>query len=140
MQTARRQSRELALQVLFQLEFSQHIDFRESLEIFRKNFEAPAEVWSYADELLEGIITHREQIDSLMQSSTAHWSLKRMALVDRNLMRIAIFEICYLQGTTPPKVAINEALEIAKKYSSTDSAGFINGVLDQVLKTQKSAT
>lgn len=136
--TSRRQSRELALQVLFQQEFSPQLDFREGLETFRGNFEAPESIWNYADELLEGITSHRDAIDEVLQKNTAHWSLQRMALVDKNLMRIAIYELLFSSQEVPPKVAINEAIEISKKYGSSDSAAFINGVLDQILKVQNS--
>ncbi len=137
-QTSRRQSRELALQVLFQQEFSPQLDFHEGLKTFRGNFEAPEAVWEYATFLLEGITANRKDIDETLQKNTAHWSVKRMALVDRNLMRIAIFELLFSQDEVPPKVAINEAIEISKTYGSTDSAAFINGILDQVLKLKDS--
>lgn len=135
-QTSRRQSRELALQVLFQQEFSPQLDFHEGLKTFRGNFDAPEIVWEYATFILEGITKNRTSIDETLQKNTAHWSVTRMALVDRNLMRIAIFELLFAQDEVPPKVAINEAIEISKKYGSTDSASFINGILDQVLKVK----
>ena len=134
MENARRQSRELALQVLFQQEFSANLSEKEALEAFRSNFEFSQEIWSYAEILLEGIQSHQKEIDSLLQQAVSHWSLNRLALVDKNLMRIAVFELKFYGTEVPPKVAINEALEMAKKYSSQDSASFINGVLDQVHK------
>ena len=134
----RRQARELALQVLFQQEFSPQISFEKGLEIFRSQFPAPKEVWDFALFLLEGVARHREEIDQLLQQNTAHWSLQRLALVDLNLMRIATFEICFSSGEVPPKAAINEAIEISKKYGSTDSPGFINGILDSLLRQQPS--
>lgn len=134
--SSRRHSRELALQVLFQQEFSPQLDFREGLETFRGNFVASKEVWEYADLLLDGITSKKEEIDEILQKNTAHWSVARMALVDRNLMRIAIYELVFSNQDIPPKVAINEAIEISKKYGTTDSASFINGVLDQIVKVQ----
>lgn len=130
----RRHARELALQVLFQLEFAPSIDFRQSLETFRGNFSAPADVWNYASELLEGIVKNKETIDQLIQSHSAHWTLKRMALVDLNIMRVATWELRFSEASVPPAVAINEAIEISKKYGTSDSAAFVNGILDQIVK------
>lgn len=130
----RRQARELALQVLFQQEFSPQISFEKGLEVFKGQFPAPQEVWDFALFLLAGINQHKAEIDRVLQENTAHWSLKRLALVDLNLMRIATFEMKYSAGEVPPKVAVNEAIEISKKYGSTDSPGFINGILDSIIK------
>ena len=129
----RRQARELTLQVLFQQEFSPQISFQVGLQVFQSQFPATHEVWQFAQYLLEGINQNKEEIDRVLQSKTAHWSLKRLALVDLNLMRIAAFEILFSGGEVPPKVAVNEAIEISKKYGSTDSPAFINGVLDTLL-------
>ncbi|MBK8201436.1 MAG: transcription antitermination factor NusB [Bdellovibrionales bacterium] len=128
----RRQSRELALQVLFQQEFAPGLDYHAGLETFRGNFAAPLEVWKYAEHLLAGIQDKREQIDQLISKSADNWSIARMALVDLNLMRIAVFEMAFSTELVPPPVAINEALEITKKYGTNDSAKFINAVLDQI--------
>ncbi|MCC7406304.1 MAG: transcription antitermination factor NusB [Bdellovibrionales bacterium] len=129
--TSRRQSRELALQVLFQQEFSPQLDFRTGLETFRANFAAPVEVWQYAETLLSGIHSHHAAIDQLLQSHASNWSLPRMALVDLSLMRIAIFEMNFAAEAIPPAIAINEAVELAKKYGTAESAKFVNGILDQ---------
>lgn len=132
----RRQSRELALQVLFQQEFAPSIDHRTGLETFRGNFQATEEVWNYALQILKGIEQNKAEIDSMIESHTSHWTIPRMALVDVNIMRIAIFEIHFSNSDVPPRAAINEAIEIAKQYGTTESASFINGVLDQVLKAR----
>lgn len=132
--TVRRQAREIALQVLFQREFSQQLNLMENLKVFRQSFSATEEVWSYSEELLRGVDHSRAQIDQQLTQASAHWSLERMALVDISLMRIAAFEMIYSKDPVPPKVAINEALEICKKYSTGESAAFINGVLDQLSK------
>jgi len=129
---SRRQSRELALQVLFQREFDSSLAFNRSLENFRGNFTAPTEVWKYAEKLLSGIEHNQGKIDHLIETSAANWTIGRMALVDLNLMRIAVFEMVFCTESIPPPVAINEAMEIAKKYGTTQSAKFINGVLDRV--------
>ena len=90
----------------------------------------------FAKTLIDGVQTHREEIDALLGQSAQNWSIKRMAPVDRNILRIAIFEMEF-ELQTPPKVAINEALEIAKRFSSVDSSRFINGILDRVVNRQR---
>ncbi len=130
----RRQARELSLQVLFQREFVSDLSIEEHLGSFRAHVDAPAEVWTYAEAILKGVTQQRAQIDELIRTHSAHWKLERMALVDLTLMRIAVFEMCFSGGATPPKSAINEAIEISKKYGSSDSASFVNGVLDQIFK------
>jgi N utilization substance protein B len=86
----------------------------------------------FADLLITGVKSHKEQIDAMITSSGSHWSLNRMAIVDRNILRIAIFETRIMPDPSKPSIAINEAIELAKKFSTTESAGFVNGVLDQV--------
>lgn len=132
--STRRMSRELALQVLFQQEFSPQQPVEAGLENFRKSFDAAPEVWTYALEILRGVSTHSKDIDGLIQSRSAHWTLKRMALVDLTIMRIAVFELKYSAEAVPPAVAINEAIEISKKFGTVDSAAFVNGILDQIMK------
>jgi N utilization substance protein B len=135
--STRRQSREMALQILFQWEFLPNLKVDQSLNLFKSNFEASEDTWNYAKELVEGIRQNEQKIDDILSSSSSHWSVHRMPLVDRNIMRIAIFELLMAQEPIPLKAAINEAIEIAKKYGTTDSPAFINGVLDQIVKTQK---
>lgn len=134
---SRRESREMALQVLFQREFAPDIAIDDALKLFRTSFEAPSEVWDYAKMLLRGVDSHRTKIDASIQSASAHWSLKRMALTDLNIMRVAVFELLFANTPPPPAVAIDEAIEISKKYGTTDSAAFINGILDQIRKTER---
>ncbi|MCB0361805.1 MAG: transcription antitermination factor NusB [Bdellovibrionales bacterium] len=131
----RRQSRELALQVLFQQEFAPGLDFQASLNTFRESFSAPLEVWNYAEFLLSGILEKRGEIDRLIADCADNWSLDRMALVDLNLMRLAVFEMKFSPERIPKAVAINEAMEITKKYGTSDSAKFINAILDQMTQT-----
>jgi transcription antitermination protein NusB len=134
MSGTRRLSRELALQVLFQQEFAPQQSVEDGLSTFKRSFDTDAEVWSYALELLKGLEKQRSAIDALIQASSAHWTLKRMALVDLNIMRIAVFELKYASEAIPPAVAIDEAIEISKKYGTVDSAAFVNGILDQIMK------
>ena len=132
--TIRRQSRELALQLLFQREFSPNLSSRASLDLFQRSFESPPEVHAYALVLLDGVEKHLKDIDTLIQTHSAHWTLKRMALVDLSIMRLAVFEMKFAADLVPPAVAINEAVDISKKFGSRDSAAFVNGILDQVVK------
>lgn len=130
----RRQSREVALQILFQQEFSPQQDVQSALENFRKSFDTGTDVWSYALQLLRGVNSQRKEIDGIIQKCSAHWTLKRMALVDLNIMRMSVYEMRFAAEIIPPAVAINEAVEIAKKFGTVDSAAFVNGILDQVVK------
>lgn len=129
----RRQSRELALQVLFQKEFAA-AEGGGNIEDFRRSFDATDEVWEYTLSLLRGVEEHLAAIDALLQSQSAHWSLKRMALVDLNVMRIAAYELRFASEPLPPAVVINEAIEISRKFGSVDSPAFVNGILDQIVK------
>jgi len=138
--TTRRQARELALQVLFQQEFNAEISASQALKNFKESFDAPDEVWSYATKILDGIAAKKNEIDSLIEKNSSHWRMPRMALVDRNLLRIGVYEIAFSDGEVPPKAALNEAIEISKKYGTTDSSSFINGILDQILKSLGTST
>lgn len=136
MSGTRRLSRELALQVLFQQEFAPQQTVEAGLETFRRSFDAPPEVWTYALEILKGFEQSHKEIDAMIAKCSAHWTLKRMALVDLNIMRLATYEMKFApaEQVTPPAVAINEAVEISKKYGTVDSAAFVNGILDQIVK------
>ncbi len=130
----RRLSRELALQVLFQQEFAPKQSVEAGLQTFKSSFDADDDVWSYALQLLRGVESHLTEIDGQIQTSSAHWTLKRMALVDLNIMRVAVYELRFAEEPVPPAVAIDEAIEISKKYGTVDSAAFVNGILDQIVK------
>ena len=130
--TARRKGRELALQVLFQKEFARELEIYEALSLFRQSFEAEEAAFDYAEAILSGIQNNREEIDQLISSQSQQWSIDRMSLVDVSILRMGVFELRFMNGEIPPKVAINEALEICKKYSSRESSSFVNGILDQL--------
>lgn len=93
-------------------------------------------VREFADMLIAGIAAHIEAIDETIVKHAANWSLKRMATIDRNIMRLAIFELLYVPEM-PPKVVINEAIEMAKKYGDKDSGKFVNGIIDKINKTEE---
>ncbi len=130
----RRTARECALQLLFQYDFTRRIPDRRDLEEFwciRR--EEDESVRSFTEEIFSGTINHLTEIDKIIANFTEHWSLERMAAVDRNILRLATYELLY-RPDIPVKVTINEAIEIAKKYSSGESPSFINGILDRIAK------
>lgn len=128
----RRQAREIALQILFQTEFTTQIPISQFIELYGEKFEQDAV--EYAEVLINGIKANLEKIDAVITANSKNWSLNRIAMVDRNILRIAIFEMKFSSEQIKPGIAINEAVEIAKTYGSTDSASFVNGLLDSVSK------
>ncbi len=92
---------------------------------------AEREILQFAVRLTEGAIAHQEEIDRKLQAVARNWDLRRMAIVDRNVLRMAVYELTWCDDV-PPKVAINEAIEIGKKYSTANSGGFVNGILDRI--------
>lgn len=136
----RRISREAALQFLYQEDFTigpeQQFgyDLAERFDLFCTLFQVNKKARSYALRLLLGITAHLGQIDRLIADAASNWRLVRIAATDRNLLRIAIWEMLEMDDV-PPQVAINEAVEIAKRFAGDDSPKFINGVLDAVRTT-----
>jgi transcription antitermination protein NusB len=129
----RRQAREYALQILFQIDFTEKKLGRRELDEFWADKKENKEIRKFAEELVKGTLEKLEDIDALIEKLAENWILGRMAAVDRNILRFAAFEILYRKDI-PSAVTINEALEIAKKYSSSESAPFLNGVLDRLAK------
>lgn len=103
----------------------------DALPLYYGQFDAPEDVRPFAEHLVLGVCSHREEIDRKIASASQHWRLERMPVVDRNVLRIAVFEMIYC-ADIPPKVSINEAIDLAKMYGSGDSGAFINGILDKV--------
>jgi transcription antitermination protein NusB len=128
----RRKSREFALQCLYQIELSRE-DPEQALSMFWAEHPADAEVRDYATALVRGTCADREKIDGLLARWARNWTLQRMAAVDRNILRLAVYEM-RSRKETPPVVVINEAVDIAKKYSTPDSGAFVNGILDRIHK------
>jgi len=127
----RRRSREIALQVLYQMDMT-HAPPGEAIAVYFENFEVPVQVRPFAEHLVQGVFTHRLDIDQLIGSASEHWRLERMSIVDRNVLRIALYEMLHCSDI-PPKVSINEAIDLGKTFGSEDSSAFINGVLDHIL-------
>jgi N utilization substance protein B len=127
---SRSRCREWALQFLYQAEFSG--DYQpEAVARFFSHFQEGEAPPAYLQELVAGVAAHREELDAFIVRYAEHWRLERMTVVDRNLLRLAVYELLYQPGI-PPKVAINEAVAMAKRYGSEASGGFVNGILDQV--------
>ena len=128
----RRKARESVLQILFQLEFDR-TDTERTIATYWENKKAGPEIKEYCQWLVHGILTHLEEIDVSIQSVSEHWRIPRMALVDRNILRLATFELLF-EKNIAPAIIIDEAIEIAKKYSNPEAATFINGILDAFRK------
>ena len=130
----RTRSRELALQFLYMLDL-RGPEFAEEAEEFLREEESDAGTREFALELVEGTIEHLASIDEVVQEVAQNWDIDRMAVIDRNVLRMATFELLHLPEI-PPKVAINEAIELGKRYSTQNSGGFINGILDKIKDRQ----
>ncbi len=129
----RRLLREIALQTLFQMEFSDIPSEQAKAAVLEeRELEENVEDTSYVDVLVAGCMEHKAEIDSLIQESAVKWKLERIDTVDRNILRMAIFEMKFLPETLTPNIAINEALEIAKLYAGDNSSKFINGILGNI--------
>lgn len=126
----RRQAREMALQILFQLEFSPRTPVADLLALI--GGEMPREAVVYAEGLVAGVRANSKAVDATIQTASSHWKLERMATVDRNLLRLACYEMKFSPEAVKPSIVINEAVEIAKIFGTTESASFVNGLLDQV--------
>lgn len=131
----RRQSREIALQILFQIEFAPQISFNEMRSLFEEKKDST--LIKYADEIIQGVQANKKNIDEKIQEASRHWKIERMAGVDRNILRIAVFEMFYATELIEHKIAINEAIEIAKIFGSQESASFVNGLLDQIVRNER---
>jgi N utilization substance protein B len=126
----RRRAREIALQVLYQLDLGRG-DTREVLDLYWENFQPSQKAREFCQRLIEGVRRSLDQIDPLIEENSENWTLKRMAVVDRNILRLATFELLHCPDI-PFKVTLNEAIELAKKFGADDSSAFINGILDKI--------
>jgi len=125
----RRKSREFALQVLFQLNITKQDPikaFAQSKENFSKE-----ESDEFAEQIVLGVQKHLQEIDRLIEKYSENWRLDRISLIDRNILRMAIFELLYCEEI-PPKVTLNEAIDLGKRFGTDDSGSFINGILDRI--------
>lgn len=128
----RHKAREFALQILFSIDFNQQkID--EALHMFWKDLDVPSEVREFSDELVIGSFKNIAGIDEIISKYSENWTIDRMTGVDRNILRMAIFELLH-KPEIPKNVTINEAVEIGKKFGSEDSGAFVNGILDKIAR------
>ena len=151
----RREARERAVQFLFQFDLNKPENLDEAIDMFWETQRAAAlaedknaaswgektelpapsasdtEVRTFADPLIRGAVEHRDECDDLIRKYAKNWDIKRMAAVDRNILRLAIYEML-CRDDIPPVVSINEAVDIAKRFSTRDSGKFVNGILDKV--------
>lgn len=130
--TVRRRARERALQFLFEVDLSGS-RWEEVLPTFWSIHPSRPPVRQYADELIEGTFVHMAEIDDRLAETVDNWSLDRVAPVERNVLRIAAFELIY-RGDVPAKVVINEGIDVAKKFADDRSGKFVNGVLDKLMR------
>ena len=137
----RRKSREIALQMLYQMEMTAQpppvvIDLYYELESGDDDKDPDPDIAQavrpFAEQLVNGVYAHRDELDRMIVAASENWRLERMSIIDRNVLRIALFEMLY-RIEIPPKVSINEAIDLGKTFGSPDSGAFINGILDHLL-------
>ena len=130
---SRRLARETALQVLFQRDLTKEpLITSEIVDRWAEEFVVPEASKPFAQELVDGTISHQDEIDQTIASFAQEWTLSRMANVDRNVMRLATYEILFCPDI-PGRVSLNEAIELAKRFGGEESAKFVNGILDRVV-------
>lgn len=129
-------ARECALKILYRIEIS-----KESVDSSLKDFWSKSgktvnkDTHEFADFLVEGVVEHIAAIDHVISKYTDNWNISRMAVIDRNILRMAVYEMLH-RDDIPPNVSINEAIELAKKYGDIDSGKFVNGILDKIKKVE----
>lgn len=128
----RRRSREFALQVLYQFEILKQ-DPNKVLSTAKEHFLSKESDYEFSERIVLGIQKYINEIDLLIKRYSKHWRLDRMTIIDRNILRMALFELLYCEDI-PPKVTLNEAINLGKKYGTEDSGSFINGILDRIQK------
>ncbi len=140
----RRVGRSIALQILYQADWAEDAeeaasDFaRVAIEQYEKDLapngsEEDPELRRFVESLVTGVLSRRQALDEVIQRFSRKWKLQRMPAVDRNILRLGIFELCHVPDI-PPRVAINEAVELAKRFGDANSPGFVNGILDSVFQ------
>ncbi len=131
----RRKSRELAMQMLFQSDVGRQTPDQVRASFWQAREESDPDTRGFAEDLFRVTTTREQEIDERIEKNSANWRLSRMAAVDRNLLRLAVGEMLGYPGTPAP-IIINEALEIARRYSAPESINFLNGVLDAIARTR----
>jgi N utilization substance protein B len=135
--TRRRLARQIALQTLYEVDAVQH-DAIDTVARWAEEYHASLATTAFARDLVEGVLQEREELDTLLQGSAPLFPVPRIAPVDRSVLRLAIYELLHVPAT-PPKVAINEAVELAKEFGGDNSSRFVNGVLGDVMERHGAA-
>jgi len=131
----RTKARECALKVLYQIEMTADDGVTSLSKYWEREPEAEESVKEFTSLLVKGVEENSKSIDEIISKYATNWQIGRMAVIDRNIMRLATYEILYAEDI-PPKVSINEAVDIAKKYGDKDSGKFVNGILDKISKVK----
>lgn len=134
--STRRKSREAVLQFLYQGDLAGRPQGEEDFEHFLQHFEVSRKAVPYARELMSLLFSRWDEVNGLITRHAANWRLERMSLIDRNILRMAVAELCF-HDDVPVRVAINEAVEVAKRFGTDDSGPFINGILDAIQKSEE---
>ncbi|MDG2220353.1 MAG: transcription antitermination factor NusB [Rubripirellula sp.] len=133
--STRRRAREIVLQLLYEADLNDFRDTEAARAFIKSRMQGRRALTEFAHKLLIGTLDHRDEIDKRLGELSAHWTVQRMAVVDRNVLRLGGYEI--MHGETPGPVAVNEAVVLAKRYGDKNSPRFVNGVLDKLAKTQE---
>ena len=137
--TRRSRGREVALQILYQVEQNPGVTPEEVRRFIQRRLLNDRKLCEFTEALIAGVKQHQAQIDAQISEAAENWRLDRMAAIDRNILRLGAYEMMFCDEI-PPRVAINEALELAKRYSTAQSSRFVNGILDRVLQSQAAAS
>ncbi len=135
MSRRRSRAREIALQVLYQDDLNSPSPDVVLQRFLRGRLQGDQKLVEFANELIVGVRQNRARIDQMIESTAENWKLSRMAVTDRNVLRLGTFEILF--SDTPDRVAVNEAIELAKRYGAANSAHFVNGILDRLMKNRQ---
>jgi len=130
----RTKSRELALQILYQAD-QRGDDIVAEIDEMLDGEQRDPDVVAYARRIVAGVIETRDEIDRRLAETAEHWTIERMAVIDRNVLRLAVWELVTDDEEVPPKVVLNEAIELGKRFSTAQSGAFINGILDRIHRT-----
>ncbi len=135
---SRRKGRELVLTLLYRTEFSDDKNIKRAMEnIVKSDTERyGSDIADFAEDLFRGVLANREIIDKFLEKYLEHWEINRVAVIDKSVMKLAIYEILF-RDDIPDIVSIDEAVELAKKYSTENSGGFVNGILDRIRKDKR---
>ena len=136
----RRDGREWALQIIFSLDLNTRTDLDKVFDYFFEiHAESDEQTREFTESIVKGVVKNRFQIDGKIEAYAEHWKIHRMGVVDRNVLRIAIYELMFCKDI-PPAVVLNEAIDLAKYFSNSDSGRFVNGILDRAVREQGSGS